>query len=255
MIVTVVHLAVGGQANDIIAGLRPRARPPALLVSYWYRKLWERVRAEVTYRHWILDSGAYSAFTQGKPIELSEFIDYAALELERDSGLVAVFGLDVIGDPASSIRNVEEMRRQGIDAIPTVHASSPTEAIQEMRRYPRVALGGMVGLKPRAQWRFLDQAFGILWPRWLHGFGVSYERTLLRYPFSSCDASSWTYAPRAFGQWIGFSGKQRALPLRQAQVGSGVAMPVGIEVDWHLRLEQRITKRWAPELAQLGVWP
>ncbi len=255
MIVTVMHLAVGGNPIDIIAGLRPRTRPPALLVSYWYRKTWERVRAEVTYRHWILDSGAFSAHTQGKPIDLAEFTDYAARELERDKTLIAVFGLDVIGDHERSIRNIEEMRRQGIDAIPTVHASAPTEAIQELRRYPRVALGGMVGMKRPQQWKFCEQAFALLWPKWIHAFGISYEPTLLRFPFSSCDASSWTYAPRAFGQWIGFSGKQRALPLRQAQVGEGRAMPIGIEVDWHLRLEQRISKRWAQELAQLGGWP
>lgn len=215
---------------------------PAVLVSYAYRRMYEPMRKAARVRHWVLDSGAFTAHASGKPIDLQEFIDYSLKMLEEDKLLKHVFGLDVIGNHEASMRNVEEMVRQGIEAIPTVHSSAPTEAMQECRKYPRVALGGMVGMHRKAQQQFIEQAFSVLWPKWLHAFGMTNEKLLMRFPFASCDATSWESAPMRFGRYR--SQGLQILPIR------GGDRQLGSEVEWHLRLERRLQQFWADALKQ-----
>ena len=244
---TVLHFAVGGGKYGL-HGLGNAPSPCALLVSYAYRQqFFDTFRGHVPMRHWILDSGAFTAHTGGKHVELSEYVDFCHAQLEADPDLRAVFGLDVIGDHEATMRNVEEMHRQGVPAIPTVHMSAPREAIEEAARYPKVALGGMVGASINRQRAFCEQAFAMLLPKWLHAFGVATERLLLRFPFASCDASTWCLAPRAYGRFRGYSrtGAQRAVPHK------GKASGTGPDVGYHLKLEKRLASYWAPTLQEV----
>lgn len=242
---TIVHLALGGSIRGIerTLALETEYGVPAVLVSYAYRQVWANVRDTARVRHWIIDSGAFTAHASGKPVDLQEFIDYCHAELEGSSRPKAVFGLDVIGDHEASMRNVEEMVRQGLPAIPTVHISAPTEAMQEAARYSRVALGGMVGKHWTQQVRFCEQAFAVLWPKWIHAFGVTNERTLLRFPFSSADSTTWEGVPMRYGRYR--SHGLRVLPIR-----GGNRNLVG-EVEWYLRLEARLRNYWSATLADV----
>lgn len=242
---TTVHLVVSGSAGGLRRSLEVEHAygTPALLVSYAYRQLWEAVRSVARRRHWILDSGAFTAHASGKPVDLQQFIDYAHAELAKNDGLKAVFALDVIGDHEASMRNAEEMVRQGLSVIPTVHMSAPTEAMQEAAKYPRVALGGMVGKPAKQQLAFCEQAFAVLWPKWLHAFGVTNEKLLMRLPFSSCDASTWEGAPMRYGRYR--SHGLRNLPIK------GGNRQLGAEVDWYLRLEQRLRSHWSETLREV----
>ena len=244
---TTIHFVAGCEAAFFKSFAHVEA---AFLVSYAYRNFWTpEARSRVRVRHWILDSGAFTAHSSGRPIELSEYIDYIHAVRASDAPPLHVFGLDVIGDPERSMRNTEEMVRQGLpDVIPTVHLGAPYEVMDEAARYRRVALGGMVGSRPDAQLRFCEEAFARLWPKWIHGFGTTREALLMRLPFSSCDSSSWVVGPMKFGSWSGFSrrGKRSMLPLRAAGRSE---MQYGVEVDTLLRLEARLRKFWKRELA------
>lgn len=243
---TIVRLAWHDNPR-VVPGLQPipGLEPPALLVSFWYLESFEKRRHLFRYRDWVMDSGAFSAHNSGVTIDIQEYIDTALRLQASDPTLTEIYALDVIGDPDASLRNCEEMVRQGVRALPTFHMGSPWSMLDALRDYPKIALGGMVG-KPRpAKQRFIEQAFARLWPMKIHGFGLASEDMLLRSPFHSADASSWELAPTKFGSWKAF-GK---LPVR------GAGQDLRPEVEWYLKMERRLRAHWAREMSLLERQP
>ena len=222
-------------------GAYETAAKPALLVSYFYFKGFEKLKAQVSFRDWVLDSGAFSAHNSGKVIDLQAYIDFCLKWQAKDTLLTEIYALDVIGDPEASLRNTEEMHRQGVNAIPTFHLGSPWEALEELSKYPKIALGGMVRKPKNLKRSWLEQVFARAWPRSMHAFGLASEDLLMLFPFHSCDASNWELAPSAFGQW------QRYGNLRL----TGGQNNLRVEVDHYLAMEKKLQHRWKRELASL----
>ena len=239
---TVVRLAYGGPPNALRKGLSQEPAP-ALLVSYYYIKGFLKLRDELVFRDWVMDSGAFSAHNSGKEIDLQEYIDFSLKMQEEDPTLAEVYGLDVIGDHEASLRNVEEMIRQGVNAIPTFHMGSPWEGLTELEKYPKIALGGMVRRSAKLKEKWLEQVFARIWPKRMHAFGIAAEPLLMKYPFHSCDASNWELLPTAFGRWKAYDG---ALSVK------GGEQNLRTEVDWYLKMEQRLQHRWRREMALLS---
>lgn len=222
------------------------SKPPALLVSYYYLQPFLDAQPQYRYRDWVMDSGAYSAFNSGKPIELQRYIDKCIELLSRDQTLTEVFALDVIGDPDASRRNTEEMWRQGVPAIPCFHVGEPWDLLIDMvKRYPKVALGGMVPIGQAEKIGWLAGCFRRCWPARFHGFGVAGERLLNLFPFHSVDATNWEIAPVAFGNWKRF-GKMSV---------RGSDQDLRSQVAYYLELEEKLRVRWAPQMAQLDALP
>lgn len=204
----------------------------ALLVSYVYYDNWNKYReVGVGYRNWMLDSGAYTAWTKGKTIDLEQYTQFAKELLEKDPTLVEVMALDVIGDWQASLRNCEYMHRHGVAAIPTFHVGSPQEALDECARYEKFALGGAVGYPDKQRWA--EQCFSRVWPHKIHGLGWGGENLLKGIPWHSADSSNWGLCSTAFGNW-------KSMP------GGSVRGRVDLtpEVEWYLRLEKRVRARW-----------
>lgn len=215
---------------------------PALLVSFVYLKPFLKNRERYFYRDWVLDSGAFSAHASGKEIDLQEFTDVALDLLENDPTLTEVFALDVIGDWEASIRNCEEMVRQGVPAIPTYHVGSPEEALLHIAKtYPKIALGGAVGYRQKDQWA--EQCFARTWPKRIHGFGFGGEKSIMSLPWHSVDATNWESGPCMFGRWASFGGK--SLRIR------GSKQNLRPEVEWYLRLEKRARQKWAKQMEEI----
>lgn len=215
---------------------------PALLVSYVYLKPFLKNRDQYVFRDWVLDSGAFSAHTSGNEIDLNQFIDTALQLLETDPKLTEVFGLDVIGDFDSSLRNCEEMWRQGVPAIPTYHVGEPEEGLLYIaKEYPKIALGGAVGYRGKDAWA--AQCFSRVWPAKIHGFGFGAEASILSLPWHSVDASNWELGPCAFGRWAAYGGSN--LRIR------GSKQNLRIEVERYLRIERRAQQKWKKQMDQL----
>lgn len=217
---------------------------PGLLVSFAYlRHFWE-ARDQYRLRDWVLDSGAFTAWTKGRAVDLQEYID-RALELKAaDPALVEVFALDVIGDCEASLRNCEEMHRQGVDAIPCFHVDEPEEALIEMAAsYDKIALGGMVGFKGKRH--FAEQCFARVFPKKIHGFGIGNARDILALPWHSVDASNWDLGPAKFARWNRFGN----LSVRRSNQN------LGSEVDHYLRIERTARQRWGDVLQAQGWEP
>lgn len=222
---------------------------PALLVSFFYLTKFLEKRGRWAIRDWVLDSGAFSAWASGATIDLQAFIETAKRLLVEDPQLSEVFSLDVIGDWRASEKNTETMWKAGVPAIPAWHKGEPWDVLVGLARaYPKIALGGLVGMRDQAKRELIKECFRRVWaavgPKRMHGFGVISEKTLMAVPFHSVDATNWEIAPCRFGTWKSAGGAQ--LRIR------GSAQPLRAEVEWYLALERRLRERWRKEMAK---WP
>lgn len=237
----------GAQGDNNLLGQRgvealPDQSLPALLISYVYLPAFLENQHRYRYRDWVLDSGAFSAHNSGVEIKLQDYIDCCKRLMETDATLTEIFGLDVIGDHEASIKNVEEMWRQGVPAIPTFHYGSPWDVLKGLcKDYPKVAIGGCVGKRDKD--KFAQQCFARVWPHRLHGFGFGSETSLMIVPWHSVDATNWEIAACKYGTWKAFGGQRVSV--------RGSRQNLRVEVEWYLDLERRARDRWRKEMARI----
>lgn len=195
-----------------------------------------------------MDSGAYSAFTSDKHIALGDYISCIKRLQDTAHAPRHVFALDVIGDEYVSYSNAIAMRTAGIEVIPTWHAGSSLEALRRIAdEFSRIAIGGLVGRRPnrrlvmgkKARIYWVSKAFETVWPKWIHGFGLSFVDLLQSFPFASVDSLGWRFTPEAFGIWKTFGGK---LPLRKVS-----SVGVDCEIKWYLEFQEKLKQQWKRE--------
>jgi len=148
-----------------------------------------------------LDSGAYSAKTQGAVIDIQEYITFVKKYGEY---LTVYANLDVIGDPQKTWNNQKIMEEAGLKPMPTFHFGEPLKWFQRYLNagYDYIAIGGLVGAGDMIP--FLDNLFGNHicntpdhTPRVkIHGFGLTSLKLMLRYPYYSVDSTSWVMTGR-----------------------------------------------------------
>ena len=146
-----------------------------------------------------LDSGAFTAFKSGKPVNLDNYIQYIKDNVER---LAVYANLDVIGDAAATWVNQRIMEKAGLHPLPCFHYGDPIQDFDKMcEEYDYIALGGIATFKPNKEQKskWLDLLFsrkpvfdrnGKLRIKF-HGFGMTSVPTILRYPWWSIDSTSW----------------------------------------------------------------
>lgn len=209
----------------------------ALLVSYYYIAQFRKDRDHYLFRDWSMDSGAFSAENSGKKIDLAAYMDECLRLLATDPKLTEVFSLDDISDWRKSDQNTRAMWRAGIPAIPTFHWGEPWDVLIGMARdYPKISIGGVVGKTKAIKDRWVGQVFARVWPKKIHGLGMTAEDLVMKYPFHSVDASSWEFGPRQYGRWQSFRGKLTGAP--------GWKMSLRSEIEWYMALEKRARARW-----------
>jgi hypothetical protein len=149
-----------------------------------------------------MDSGAFSAFTQGATIDLVEYVEYLRrnadiIEMVDKTPLFSV--LDAIGDPLQTYRNQLMMEELGCKPLPCFHYGEDIRWLEwYMKHYDYITIGGMVPIETQQLLFWLDW----LWEHYLcdgsgrprlrvHGFGVTRMVIMERYPWYSVDSSSW----------------------------------------------------------------
>lgn len=218
---------------------------PSLLLSYAGRKVWMRKFREMKMRNFVLDSGAFSAKSSGTPIGLQEFHD--AILAYRDEGIipVEVFSLDVIGDPIESQHNAEWLWSHGIKVIPVFHYGESEDLLLGYARdYPKIALGGAVGLPRKEKEKWARHCFARVWPKPIHGlgFGIWSVETL---PFHTVDCADWEASCSRWGEWHCFGGKN--LGLKKQNIYDNM----GLEAQFWLEHEVKAQRRWRSTFAKL----
>jgi len=245
-----VRIATGNRVAEVIS-LEPQpdgghADPPALLVSFVWLRRFLRERHRYRYRDWVLDSGAFSAHNSGKEIRLAEYIEACRSLLGHDPTLTEVYSLDVIGDHHASRVNCDLMWEAGVPAVPTYHHGEPEAVLLDLARtYPKIALGGAVGLKPKYKMAWAAQCFARTWPKRIHGFGFGTFEMIVALPWHSVDASNWASGPCRYGNWKRY-GRMSVRGSRQH---------LQEEVKYYLGIEQKARIRWQAQMRQLDTLP
>ena len=186
---------------------------PHILESFHYvgkQKFVDEMRTNAA--QIFLDSGAFSAFTLGVHISVEDYCEY--IKRNRDiirieDNVVMASVLDGIGDPLQTWRNQLEMELRGAKPLPCFHAGEDERYLEwYVQNYEYITLGGMVGSSTKQLCIWLDR----MWDRYLtdgsgrarikvHGFGITAVPIMERYPWYSCDSSSWIQSA-AFGSIV-----------------------------------------------------
>lgn len=224
-----------------------------VLDSYHYignERMVNRIRE--TGRKIFLDSGAFSAFSQGVQINLLQYCNY----VKKNADLFeAVSVLDAIGDADQTYRNQVAMEQNGIRALPCYHYGEQEEVLlYYASHYDYITIGGMVPISTPQLIIWLDR----IWGKYLtnsdgtpklkvHGFGLTSVPLMARYPWYSVDSSSWvqlggmgnifipqfgTIAVSEFAPQLKQAGKHiDNLPEEQKAVVLDVISELGFDID------------------------
>lgn len=143
-----------------------------------------------------LDSGAFSAFTLGKVIDLPAYVDYC----KRNADIIEHASvLDGIGDPLQTYKNQKAMEKLGVRPLPCFHYGEDERYLEYyIANYEYITIGGMVPISTPQLFLWLDR----IWAKYLtdgsgrprlkvHGFGLTSYPLMVRYPWYSVDSSSW----------------------------------------------------------------
>lgn len=147
------------------------------------------------------DSGAFSAWMRGDPIDLEEYIAFVRYHIGY---LDEYASLDVIPSsthPAAleqaaqmSWENYKTMLADGLNPIPIYHYGESRKWLHKLIEFgcDYIGLGGMGNANRNQRIAWLDSVFDEL-PTGMrvHGFGVSAINMMFRWPWYSVDSTTW----------------------------------------------------------------
>ncbi len=205
-----------------------KVRPPRLLCSYWYFKnkpLREFCDGLGYQPEILLDSGAYSAHTKGKRVNLLEYVDYIRANRGQLSQYIT---LDVISEPSTTLLIWDLLHEMRLNPVPVVHYGEELSVIEHYTKAGAtlIALGGTVPIRDKRQvagWcaevktRFPEVDFHLL--------GSNSSAILQSGALVSCDASTW-YLQAVMGRPSTVPGKDRDAKMARAEVNMRKIMEV-----------------------------
>ena len=167
-----------------------------------------------------IDSGAYSAWSKNKPIDVDDYIKFINENTDKFTLFASVD--DIPGElrrkptlweqresPAKSWHNYLYMREQVKDKdklLPVFHIGEDFRHLQNMldatfngEHIPYIGLGGTVGLVCTVKEDWYKQCFKIIQQSSnanvkVHAFGMTNLEILENYPFESADSTTWLMA-------------------------------------------------------------
>lgn len=227
-----------------------KAQPLNGLVSFFYVKAWRDALAagldSSGFERLMLDSGAYSAWSSGKSIDI-----VALCEESKRSEWGETVGLDVIGDSRGSVANLDRMRALGSPAYPVFHIGDPWSDLEHYcAHWPKVGLSCRFGEPLKDSMRFLDQSFARAWPHAFHSFGWVQHDVLARFPFESADSATWIIAAknRSVLHWKrGRISRSSFFGLTE-EYKKKIAM---LNIAAMIEMQTDLAARWKRDLAQL----
>jgi len=179
--------------------------PLNCLISYAYMnaKVLRMVQATQGSIRWMLDSGAFTAHEQGRPIEIDQYMQFL-----RDYGHLfwQTIALDVVGDAAATARNLNTMRAAGFNPMPVCTVDEDVEAVpaQLGSECRNLCVAGGVSEPLDLYATRLSQIRRLAGPDvWLHGLGFARGMRVAGTAVDSVDASSWMAGQR-WGQLAWF---------------------------------------------------
>lgn len=150
----------------------------------------------------LLDSGAFSADSQGKSLLLGDYIEYVQ---DNKRWLDHYIVLDVIKNSRLSWNNQKMMERRNLEPLPVFHSEDKFPYyLDKCLEYDYFALGGMAGGSAKSMERrvsFLNKCWKHILKKKpevkVHGLGMASFILMGKYPWYSVDTTSWT----GYGWW------------------------------------------------------
>lgn len=204
----------------------------------------------------IIDSGAFTAWTQNQLINLKKYAEFCKMFINRKENIY-IINLDVIPgefgrkptkeeidqSAKKGWKNILEMEEAGLKVIHVFHQHEDFKWLNKLvehQEYIGISPANDVSKKQRIQW--LDQVFSkIKNTRKTHGFGVTAREIIYRYPWYSVDSSSWKAICR-FGCSCTTNLKKRGLGH---QPGIFMKKELVPEIKRWQKLEKEATQLWA----------
>ncbi|AUR88733.1 hypothetical protein NVP2117O_55 [Vibrio phage 2.117.O._10N.261.45.E9] len=167
-----------------------------------------------------VDSGAFSSFTKGVEVDLEAYCRWLIENDDivlKDGNTIVASVLDHIGSDQGTYANQVRMEKLGVRPLPCFHSYEDTRYLDHyVKNYEYITLGGLVPLSNKQMYDWLD----MLWDKHLtdgagrpllkvHGFGVTSPAIMRRYPWYSCDSSSWVQVAANGGLYF----NEKALPV------------------------------------------
>lgn len=208
----------------------------------------------------IMDSGAFTFFKKNKKMNCDKWIEIVD---EVKDNCTEIISLDVIRNDKETYENYLYIKEH-IDVIPTFHLQSDFKYLKKYLEYTdRICIGGMVylGAQSNLLQLELNKLFSLFskdsLPKF-HAFGIFNQAILEKYPFYSCDASTWnTYVKFNEFEIIKNFRKKRAQSFRKNQNLSDYSLEeilgniqenridkLKISVKNFVEIEYYLTKLW-----------
>lgn len=195
-----------------------------------------------------LDSGAFTAYTQGTVISIDEYIAWVLDGPYPKELWDVITVLDVIGDGPASYENARIMQEAGIDVLPVFHCGEDWKLLHKYcDEYEVVGLAATSGRNFSEKKWFMAKCFSECWPHKFHSFGWAAESVLKLYPFWSADSSSYLTGGIRWGQWKSLSGMGENFKARK----QGALAAVQMEIAHAISIEHEIGLIHQNELLKL----
>lgn len=211
-----VYFVTAGRKDEI--KVIKEVKPKNLLLSYhyWKNKSLESFIEEIGYKPRILlDSGAWSAYTSGKTINIDDYIKYIK---KNKAHIWHYIALDVIGDSGRTYTQYLQMKSKGLDPIPVFHYMNNEKILVryiEHHGAVDIALGGTVPIKNKAEVAEWVKMISWLYPAKYHLLGSSSRKIIDHCDIDSCDSSTWIVGS-AMGKPKHIPGRDREAKLKRA---------------------------------------
>jgi len=177
-----------------------------LLVAYPFLTgpILKRIGDNLDRIRFLVDSGAFTAWKAGKVIELD---DYCRFLETLPVTPWRYFVLDVVGDPAGTMRNYEAMLRRGFKPIPIfTRGEDPSVLDDYYKTSDVVGLGGLVGTPGNRG--FINGIMKRVGSRRCHWLGFTQMAFLKHYRPYMVDTSAWA-AGVMYGSFALYMGRGR----------------------------------------------
>ena len=177
-----------------IAGITRR------LISFWYvpTQIKERKIKLADYygldKDIFVDSGAYTAFTQGTTVDIMEYIEFLKF---HEPAVYA--NLDDISSWEQTLKNQKLMEQAGLKPLPVWHAKEPFQCLKDyVGSYDYVGIG-FATLKGSDERKQLAKTLITNFPdKKFHLFALTHLDVLAEYDFCSADSTGWVLRGRKF---------------------------------------------------------
>lgn len=183
----------------------------------------------------MIDSGAFSAWTQQKKVNLKRYISFCKeLQDKARAKEITFVNLDVIPgefgkEPTSrEVRdsakqgwaNFEKMREAGLSAVHIFHQGEEWKWLERLIGYPSIGISPDNGCSwvNRLQWlaQVFDhlKAWGLLGKIKVHGFAVTNWKAMTSFPWYSVDSATWAKVSGMGGTMVWNSKKGRLTTVK-----------------------------------------